>query len=156
MSRLGAQPQCDRIAIAGDLTTPWGSALLDAGYDSQRPSVWLLEGFLFYLETEVLNELLDQAIRLAAPGSYMGFDIVNRETLISPLTKNWVDMQAESGAPWKGTMDDPEAFLSAHGWKAYLTAPGAPDANHGRWQLPVIPVTMPNMPHLWFVTAEKL
>jgi hypothetical protein len=31
----------------------------------------------------------------------------------------------------------------------------APNANHGRWTLPVIPATMPDMPHNWYVTAER-
>ena len=74
--------------------------------------------------------------------------------MTSPLTKNWVEMQAASGAPWIGTLDDPAGFLAAHGWKATLSAPGAPEANFGRWHYPVIPVTLPGMPHLWFVTAE--
>ncbi len=56
---------------------------------------------------------------------------------------------------WTGTMDDPVGFLAERGWQATLTQAGAPDANHGRWTLPVIPTTMPNIPHNWFVTAEK-
>jgi len=36
------------------------------------------------------------------------------------------------------------------------TYPGcAPDANHGRWHLPIIPITMPDMPYNWFVNAKK-
>jgi hypothetical protein len=64
-------------------------------------------------------------------------------------------MQADSGAPWIGTMDDPQGFLAARGWQATLTPPGAPEANYGRWPYPVIPETMPGMPHLWFVIGEK-
>jgi hypothetical protein len=52
-------------------------------------------------------------------------------------------------------MDDPSGFLTMRGWKTALTQAGAPDANHGRWHLPVIPVAMPDMPHNWFVTAKK-
>jgi hypothetical protein len=28
-------------------------------------------------------------------------------------------------------------------------------ALYGRWPYPVIPVTMPDMPHNWFVIAQK-
>ena len=38
-------------------------------------------------------------------------------------------------------------------WTATLTQAGQPDANLGRWNLPVIPTKMPDMPHNWFVTA---
>ena len=75
--------------------------------------------------------------------------------LASPLTRVWVQMQATMGALWIGTMDDPETFLAARGWSAALTQAGEPDAHHGRWTLPVIPVRLPNMPHNWFVTARK-
>jgi hypothetical protein len=86
----------------------------------------------------------------------MGFDIVNGATFTSPITKAWVEMQAQQGAPWVGFLDDPEAVLSALGWQAQLTQPGAEDANFGRWTLPVIPVKMANMPHNWYVTARKV
>ncbi len=71
--------------------------------------------------------------------------------MTSPLTWKWVDMQAASGAPWIGTMDEPEEFLAARGWKATLTQAGAPDAHYGRWSFPVIPVKMPDMPHNWLL-----
>jgi hypothetical protein len=28
-------------------------------------------------------------------------------------------------------------------------------AHHSRWTLPVIPTTMPDMPHNWFVTPQR-
>lgn len=58
-------------------------------------------------------------------------------------------MQADAGRPWVGTMDDPFGFLAGPGWRAALTKAGWPDANRGRWTLPVIPTTAPDMPHSW-------
>ena len=106
------------------------------------------------LASETITQLLDLVTSLAAPGSWLGFDIMNSITLTSPLTQKWVEMQAESGAPWIGTMDDPVGFLAERGWEAALTQAGAADAHYGRWPYPVIPATMPNMPHNWFVTAR--
>lgn len=91
----------------------------------------------------------------AAPGSFLGFDVVNHVTLTHPLTRDWLDMQARAGAPWLGALDDPLAYLSALGWRAELTQPGQPDASHGRWPYPVYPPTMPDLPHHWLVTAQK-
>lgn len=89
-----------------------------------------------------------------------GFDphrrIINGAMLTSALTRTWVEMQADAGAPWIGTMDDPVAFLGQRGWQARLTQAGAEDANYGRWPFPVIPTTMPDMPHNWHVTAQKV
>ena len=75
--------------------------------------------------------------------------------LTSPWTQQWVETLTNSGVPWIGTMDDPEAFLARRGWKARLTLAGEKEAHYGRWPYPVIPRTIPDMPRDWFVTAKK-
>jgi methyltransferase (TIGR00027 family) len=152
---VAAQPACQRRTIGVDLTGPWVERLIESGFNPHQPSGWLLEGFLFYLANEQITRLLDEVTSLAAPGSWLGFDIVNSITLISPLTRPWIEMQAKTGAPWLGTMDDPVDFLARRGWQAALSQAGAADAHHGRWPFPVVPVTMADMPHNWFVTAQK-
>ena len=148
-------PACARTAIAADLNEPWTAQLAASGFDAQQPAVWLLEGFLFYLPVQRIAEILDALTTLAGPGSWLGFDIVNRAVLTSPWTRPWVEMQAQAGAPWIGTLDAPVAFLAERGWTASLTQAGAPDAHYGRWTLPVIPTTAPDMPHNWYVTARR-
>ena len=156
LSSAGAQPTCERQTIEVDLTGPWTEVLIKTGFNSQQPSGWLLEGFLFYLPNESVTHILDEVTSLAASGSWIGFDIINSATLTSPLTRPWVEMQANAGAPWTGTMDDPEHFLARRGWKATLTQVGETDANYGRWPYPVIPRMIPNMPREWLVTAQKI
>jgi methyltransferase (TIGR00027 family) len=151
----GAQPACERQMIEADLTAPWQERLVRAGFDPGRPSGWLLEGFLFYLPDDSLARVLDEVTGMAAPGSWLGFDIVNRITLTSPWTRQWIQMQADSGAPWVGWLDDPEGFLAARGWQVSLTQPGEEGANFGRWAYPVIPRTMPDMPRSWYVVARR-
>ncbi len=155
LTARGARPRCSRRAVEADLTGRWTDALLAAGFDRSRPSGWLLEGFLFYVPGGDIVRLLDAVTGLATPGSQVGFDIINGAVLTSPWTRSWVAMQADAGAPWIGTMDDPVRFLADRGWQAALTQAGQPEANHGRWNLPVIPTTMPDMPHNWYVTARK-
>jgi methyltransferase (TIGR00027 family) len=152
----GAQASCDLHALPADLTAEWEMQLTTAGYDPAQPSAWLLEGFLFYLQPETLTSLLERVLRLAGPGSRVGFDLINKLVLTHPATIAWVEMQASSGAPWLGYLDDPQRFLEERGWKAILTAIGGSEANYGRWTLPVIPAHAPGLPHLWFVTAEKI
>jgi len=151
----GARPRCVWRTVEADLIGSWADALLAAGFDPAQPSAWLLEGLLFYLSSDHIAGLLNAVTALASPGSVLGFDIMNGLVLTSPWTRPWVDMQAQAGAPWIGTLDDPVGFLAARGWRAVLTQAGQPDADHGRWTLPVIPTAMPGMPHNWYVTAER-
>jgi methyltransferase (TIGR00027 family) len=151
----GATPTCSRRAVAVDLLGDWTLPLVEAGFAPHEPAVWLLEGLLFYLPPQELKELLEQTLDLAAPESAIAFDAIDSLTLTSPLTKSWVQMQAEAGAPWLGTLDDPEGLLARHGWQATLTALGAPDANYGRWPYPTIPARAPDVPHLWYVMGRK-
>jgi len=155
LQSLGATAVCERRIIRKDLTGSWKEALVETGFDPARPSCFLLEGFLFYLSNETAKEIIDSITLLAAPGTRLGFDVMNSAMLTSPYTKAWVEMQAQLGAPWVGTMDDPESFLSSRGWTAALTQAGQPEANHGRWKLPVFPTKTPNFPHNWWVTAVK-
>lgn len=156
LEAAGAQPACQRTALATNLEGDWPEALLSAGFDTVQPSTWLLEGLLFYLPNDATTKILQDVTLLAAPGSRLGFDIVNSTTLTSPITRAWIEMQAQAGAPWLGYLDDPEGFLAGLGWQAAITQPGAPDAHYERWKFPILPVKMPNMPHNWYVTAEKI
>jgi methyltransferase (TIGR00027 family) len=151
----GARPACQRRLIEADLTSPWQEKLLGSNFDARLPSAWLLEGFLFYLSNESITQVIDGVTGLAAPGSWMGFDIISSAMLTSTWTRPWVEMQASMGAPWIGTLDAPQEFLAQRGWQAALTQAGASDANYGRWKLPVLPVMAPDLPHNWFVTAQK-
>ena len=155
LAGAAAEPICQRTAVAVDLAEPWGDALLSAGFDKQLPAVWLLEGFLYYIFPEQITPILDRVATLSAPASRLGFDIINEHTLLSPITHTWVEMQARQGAPWIGWLDDPQGFLVERGWEVSLTQPGNPDANYGRWKLPLIPLDAPDLPHNWYVTATK-
>jgi O-methyltransferase involved in polyketide biosynthesis len=134
-------------SIAVGATAQWTAAV--------RAIVWLIEGLLFYLPNEQIRRILDEMTRLAAPGSWIGFDIVNSVTLTHPLVHDWIEMQARLGAPWIGTLDEPVEYLAERGWTASLTQAGQPDASYGRWPFPVLPTTMPGVPHNWFVAARR-
>jgi methyltransferase (TIGR00027 family) len=112
-----AKPNCVRQYIEVDLTGPWKKALIKASFEPNLPAVWLLEGFLFYLPTDSIPHLLDEVTSLSSAGSWLGFDIINSTTLTSPYTRQWIEMQASSDAPWIGTMDDPVGFMTIRGWK---------------------------------------
>lgn len=85
LARAGARPTCERRAIGADLRNPsWFEALSNAGYEAREPSVWLMEGLLFYMTEAAVRALLDDAGALAAPRSRLGADLVNEDLLASP------------------------------------------------------------------------
>lgn len=155
LSSAGAQPTSERHTIEVDLTGPWTEALIKAGFDPQQPSAWLVEGLLPYIPSESIERIFDEITHLAAPGSWLGFDTVNSAMLTSQWTRQFVEELARSGTPWISTMDDPEDFLARRGWKATIHQMGDEETNYGRWQFPVAPLGMPDIPRSWFVTAQK-
>ena len=155
--RAGAHPSCERQVYLGtDLRgANWAAQLAKAGFDPSAPAVWLAEGFLFYLPDEAIGTLLAQVSALASEGGSLGFDVPNRAVLAHPFTQDWLQMQADAGAPWTGTMEDPANYMAALGWQASLTQCGGADADYGRWRYPVAPITALDLPHHWLVTAKR-
>jgi O-methyltransferase involved in polyketide biosynthesis len=119
-------------------------------------AAWLAEGFLFYLDGATTAALLERVSGLAATGGRLGFDIPDRAVFAHPMTRPWIEMQAAAGAPWIGTIDDPEAYLAALGWEATVSECGAADAHYGRWPLPVGSAAALHLPRHRLVTARKL
>jgi methyltransferase (TIGR00027 family) len=69
LAEHGAQPRCDRRVVGVDLRDDWVSALRAAGFDPQRPSVWLAEGLLPFLPAAAEADLFAAVDELSAPGS---------------------------------------------------------------------------------------
>src|SRR4051794_19383775 len=86
LARLDAKPACDRRIVRADLAQPWPQKLTDAGFDPRKPAAFLAEGLLMYLDEPAVLRLLDAVRTVAAPGSWMGLDLVNTDMLTSPYT----------------------------------------------------------------------
>ena len=70
----GAEPACNRVAVAVDLRQDWPTALQQAGFDPSAPSVWSIEGLLMYLPAAAQDLLFDRIQDLAAPGSRLAVE----------------------------------------------------------------------------------
>jgi methyltransferase (TIGR00027 family) len=81
----GFDPTCDRVGVAVDLRQDWPKALLEAGFDASKPSVWSAEGLLMYLPATAQDLLFDRVEGLTAAGSRVG---------IEALSPNFVDPAA--------------------------------------------------------------
>jgi len=118
-----------RQAVAADLGNPsWKTALVEAGFDPSKPTVWLAEGLLMYLDPQRVDELLKELKMMSAPGSALltvsvtddvvarikaeGADIIGYNNLGSNLMSTW-----QFGCP-----ADPKPWLFGLGWKASVVA----------------------------------
>jgi methyltransferase (TIGR00027 family) len=156
LSSAGAQPTCERQTVPIDLTSTWKETFLKTDFDPLQPSAWLIEGILFYLPNERVTQLIDEVTSLTADGSWVGFDIINSAFRTSPWTQQRIERLAHYGTPWIGTMDDPDAFLSARGWHATCTNAVAQEEKHDRPRYPILPSDVTSdKPYHWFVTAQK-
>jgi methyltransferase (TIGR00027 family) len=156
IARAGACPTCERRVIEADLERPsWSAALLEAGYEVQEPSVWLVEGLFFYMTAAAVRALLGEASALAPPLSHLGADLVNRDLLGSPAMRPLLAAFALRGASGRFGVNDPEDLLASHGWKAEATQPGEWGANYGRWPYPVASRGTPRVPRIFFARAWR-
>ena len=155
LASLGAKPACDRRVIRVDLAGEWIPTLLAEGFDPARPTAFLAEGLLMYLQPAAAEGVVRGISSIAADDSWIGLDAVNKEMLDSPFTTTYMKKLADLGAPWHFAISAPDIFFAHHGWRAAVVMPGDPEANFGRWPFPVMPRSMPGIPRTFFVTAIK-
>jgi methyltransferase (TIGR00027 family) len=95
----GASPRCERVPVAADLTATWAAELKNAGFDDKRPSVFLAEGLLGYLEESEVHRLFEVLDMLAPPGSSLVADVGGRSALESPFTAFWYGGALRTASP---------------------------------------------------------
>ncbi len=151
-----AQPRCTRRTVAVDLVDDWQTPLRTAGFDSARPTLWIAEGLLFFLPGEAVEALLRTVAELSAHESRLVTDLTGAATLTSPLTSEFRDRLAASGAPWQFGTDEPEALLRRCGWAVEMLAePGQLGANFGRWPYAVVPRSVTGVPRNFLLIARS-
>jgi len=143
----GISPNCNRHSICADLgESSWVQRLLEKGYKSSEPSIWLLEGLLYYLNPTEVDGLLKNIQSLSVKGSYFGADVMN--TVICNGSDDWAKY-------WLSSCDEPESFLATYGWKSSAIQPGEEGAAYGRFTYPFLARNIPDAPHVFLVKAIK-
>lgn len=156
LDELGATPRCARHPVGVDLTAAWAEPLVDAGFEPSRPTVWLVEGLIFYLEPDSVHRLLDEITRMSAAGSELLIDTIGRSILDSASTRSMRDRLDEHGIPWRFGTDQPEADLFApRGWTATASLASDVGTRLGRWPGPAFPRDTPGVPQSFLVHAAR-
>jgi methyltransferase (TIGR00027 family) len=139
----GAVCSCARRTVGVDLTGDWISPLAAAGFRASEPTVWLVEGLLYFFTARQRDILLAEITDLSAAGSVLLADYVSQTSLDSAGMRAWLVKMADSGHAWQSGCDDPEGLLGRLGWSARVTEYGAPEADFGRWDAAVVEPGVP-------------
>ncbi|GLU48167.1 SAM-dependent methyltransferase [Nocardiopsis ansamitocini] len=119
LADAGARPTCERTVVRADLRDDWPGALLAAGFDPRRPTVWLAEGTLGFLTEEACDELMTELGRLSAPGSRLGLDHTHDGEVHTDRVRPFVEQAGFHMADMvKGGPTLPaDQWLTGHGWQ---------------------------------------
>jgi methyltransferase (TIGR00027 family) len=127
-----ALPRCDRRLVPSDLREDWPAALREVEFDPVRPTAWLTEGLMYYLDDETAESLLDRVHTLSAPGSRIAIEHhpdvsqIQNESFVREGNKR-VDFDLPG--LWASERFDPASWLSGRGWT--VTAVTAADVAVG-------------------------
>ncbi|MEU7208940.1 class I SAM-dependent methyltransferase [Streptomyces sp. NPDC044989] len=142
LDALSAGPRAARVPVGIDLRADWAGALTAAGFDPMIPTVWLVEGLLFYLPRAAETALIDTVDRLSAPGSTLAYEVKLEKDLMayrdSPLYTctrrqlgiDLLDLFSREPRP------DSAARLTGRGWTVSVHTPFDFTRLHGRGPLP--------------------
>ncbi|MFJ4657503.1 class I SAM-dependent methyltransferase [Nocardia sp. NPDC088792] len=121
----GDTPAADRREVPIDLRQDWPKALLDKGFERDRPTAWLAEGLLRYLPGSAQDQLFERVLELSAPGSRMALNMgIGTEHLDPELRAQREKMMAAAGIrlkmeelfyPWEDRTD-PRDWFAMHRW----------------------------------------
>jgi methyltransferase (TIGR00027 family) len=140
-------PKCNLYAIAANLEeNTWIARLLAKGYRTDLPSIWILEGLLYYLQEEEANNLLKTISDLSAKESWIGADLMNQKTLQEP--DDWAKY-------WHFGCDNPEKLFAEYGWKASVVQPGDEGVRYDRFSKRPLSREISDIARHFFVTAIK-
>jgi methyltransferase (TIGR00027 family) len=145
----GAEPACNRVAVAADLRQDWPTALQQAGFDPSAPSVWSIEGLLMYLPAAAQDLLLDRIHELAAPGSRLAVEglgpefaaperrALHRERMdrfreLLATTDSQLKVPAVDELWYFEEREDVGDWLRRHGWDVTVTPSEELTVSYGR------------------------
>lgn len=77
LASIGADVE-RRVPVTADLRENWPAALLGAGFEPGRPTVWIIEGLLMYLEAPACNRLLTTVRETSGRGSRVAVEYFRR------------------------------------------------------------------------------
>lgn len=165
----GAEPACNRIAVAVDLRHDWPAALREAGFDPSAPSVWSAEGLMPYLPAAAQDLLFERIHALAAPGSRVAVEALGpnfldpenrakRRARMDRVRALLAEVDPDREVPRTDELwyfeerEDVGTWFARHGWTVTVTPTDQLMAGYGR---PAPEAVRDAVPGNLFVAAER-
>jgi methyltransferase (TIGR00027 family) len=145
----GAEPRATRVPVAVDLRQDWPTALQQAGFDANKPSVWSIEGLLMYLPATAQELMFERIQELTAPGSRLAVEGLGPDFAVPELQaqrRERMDrvrqLMADAGSPievpttdelwYFEEREDVGDWLRRHGWDVTATPSDELMTRYGR------------------------
>jgi methyltransferase (TIGR00027 family) len=145
----------ERRPVAVDLAGEWIGSLAEAGWQAGVPTLWVVEGLLFFLPEDAVRRLLATICERTGAGSVLLGDVASRVSLQNPLARPFLNALKEDDSAWLFGTDEPEQFLSECGWRVReVKQPGDEGAEFGRWPYAVVPREVPRVPRSFLFTLD--
>jgi methyltransferase (TIGR00027 family) len=117
----GAEPTMSRTAVPVDLVVRgFVEPLVDAGFDTVRPTIVVWEGVSMYLDPETADEVVAQIARAASPGSVLVADYAEmswfRGSGFERATSKIADDLSRGGEPLRAGLRDAHGTLDRYGF----------------------------------------
>ena len=121
LAGIPARPSCELLTVSTDLSLPWRGPLLAAGFDPRKPTTWILEGLLPYLDAGAQLAVLNEVAALSASGSRAVIERAVPLPKTEDLEAKLRDFSLQTGLPMgellaRADPPDPAELLSAAGW----------------------------------------
>ena len=125
VQRASLQRTAEVISVPGDLKEDWLGLLNAAGFLQARPTIWLVEGILNYLDAQEADRLVEALTASSAPGSHLAATYINGD-LVRPAHRAGRDTDesiTRLQKLWRtGPSREPEAWLGGYGWTVEATS----------------------------------
>jgi methyltransferase (TIGR00027 family) len=124
LADLGAELPAERRTVAIDLREDWPAALIDAGFDTSKPTAWSAEGLLVYLPPEAQDRLFDNVAALSAPGSRIACEHMDFRSIPADWAEKLTERARRIGSKinlaelfYTGDRNSAGDYLGERGWR---------------------------------------
>jgi O-methyltransferase involved in polyketide biosynthesis len=114
---LGAPPSVDLIDVEADLVEgDWMDRLDRAGVDWGKPTVFVAEALLLYLQSDNAREVMSMTSASTAPGSAFVYTYLGGQGASDASTFGLRESVFALGQDFASAISSPEEFLLGTGW----------------------------------------